>query len=121
MKTTHEVTTHLKTWLKSTAATQRDWGHSEAVTILERVSAKLDELLDGAREPLVNLTEAAEISRYSERHLQRLAKNGQLPNHGRKCSPRFRPSELPRKPHDPLTIPARPHSMSEIVRSVVDT
>jgi hypothetical protein len=46
----------------------------------------------------LTITEASEHSGYSEDHLRRLVRQGQVPNAGRRNSPRILHRDLPRKP-----------------------
>lgn len=45
----------------------------------------------------MTLTQAAEVSGYSDDHLGRLVKDGIIPNAGRPGAPRIRRGSLPRK------------------------
>lgn len=54
-------------------------------------------LREGLDEPLT-LSEAAELSGYSEDHLRHLVAGGTVPNAGRKGAPRIRRGDVPVKP-----------------------
>lgn len=58
---------------------------------------QLEEALRAQANELLTPNEAERASGYSKRRLRELEAEGKLRNHGRKGSPRFRRSELPRK------------------------
>lgn len=83
------------------AARLRRYGDVRGAEVVETLAAQLLTALEDVGEELLDLTGAAEVSGYSKRRLRELVNDGELTNHGRKGRPRFRRSELPRKPRTP--------------------
>jgi len=70
-------------------------------------------------ERFVTLREAALASGYTPDHLSRLTRQGHLVNYGRKHAPRFRASDLPRKPTRQLVgLDSRVYSPEADARSL---
>ena len=96
--------------------------HGQAAAC-EQLANELEAALAAWDVSPLTVTEASEHSGYSEDHLRRLVRRGQVPNAGRRNSPRILRKDLPRKPHsrdgsgsqDPLD------SKEQIARSVADS
>jgi hypothetical protein len=94
----------LNAW-RADAETLAKYGAAEGAATLRRCVEQLEQAMTGeAMEPL-NLQQAARESGYTPDHLGELVRQGQIPNAGRRRSPRIRRQDLPRKPpagHPPL-------------------
>lgn len=88
----------LPTHWREVAETVARYGADAVAATLRRCADELETALRSAAEPLLTLQQAAAVSGYSIDHLGRLVREGVVPNHGRKGSPRVRASELPRRP-----------------------
>jgi len=96
--------------------------HGQAAAC-EQLANELEAALAAWDVSPLTVTEASEHSGYSEDHLRRLVRRGQVPNAGRRNSPRILRKDLPRKPHsrdgsgsqDPLDF------KEQIARSVADS
>jgi hypothetical protein len=96
--------------------------HGQAAAC-EQLADELEATLASWDGTPLTVREASEQSGYSEEHLRRLVRKGQIPNAGRPNSPRIFLRDLPRKPlrEDVLQPIGRVSSRQQIVRSVVDS
>jgi hypothetical protein len=77
----------------------RRWARAEGAAVAwEAAAAELDEALRACADEELTLSEAAEVSGYSERRIRELVAGGDIPNAGRKHRPRVRRGDLPRRP-----------------------
>ncbi len=86
-----------RTW-RDQARTLDLYDDSRGASILRRLAAELDGALAGMEDEPLTIPEAVKLSGYSADHLRHLVATGQIPNVGRKGSPRIRRGDLPRKP-----------------------
>ena len=102
----------------------RHYGAIGNAVALEAAAEQLDAALRADAGVRLTITRAAAESGYSADHLERLLREGSLPNAGRKHAPRIRRVDLPRKPnatstdltsHRPVAI-----SKAQIARALID-
>ena len=74
------------------------WGDDRGAAILRRCASELNSAAREHEDEAMTITEAAAESGYSADHLRSLVASGEIPNAGRKGSPRIRRGDLPRKP-----------------------
>ena len=74
------------------------WGDDRGATILRQCATELDAAAREHENELLTIAQAAPESGYSRDHLRALVASGEIPNAGRKGSPRIRRGDLPRKP-----------------------
>ena len=84
-------------WTAEAASLER-WGDVRGATILRQCAAELDAAERAQEDEALTITQAAAASDYSADHLRSLVTTGEIPNAGRKGSPRIRRKDLPRKP-----------------------
>lgn len=104
------------------SARLREWtgGDERAATIWEKATQELEETLRDAENEVLNLQQAAELSGYSAGHLSRLIRRGDIPNAGRKYSPKIRRRDLPTKPgHLPQSM-GPPHVAEAEAEQIVE-
>jgi hypothetical protein len=102
----------------------RHYGAIGNATTLEAAAEQLDSALRADANVHLTIARAAAESGYSADHLERLLRDGRLPNVGRKHAPRVRRVDLPRKPNATstgLTV-HRPEAISkaQIARALID-
>ncbi len=74
------------------------WGDDRGATILRRCATELEAATRSHDDEELTITAASAASGYSQDHLRALVATGEIPNAGRKGSPRIRRKDLPRKP-----------------------
>ncbi len=74
------------------------WGDERGATILRRCATELNAAARSHDDEELTITVASAASGYSCDHLRALVATGEIPNAGRKGSPRIRRKDLPRKP-----------------------
>ena len=74
------------------------WGDDRGATILRRCATELDVAARQHDLEALTIPQAAEESGYSRDHLRALVASGEIPNAGKKGSPRIRRCDLPMKP-----------------------
>ena len=74
------------------------YGDERRAQLIEALASELDNVARSHSARLVTLTEATALSGYSRDHLRRLIREGRIPNHGRRGSPRIAVLDLPIKP-----------------------
>jgi hypothetical protein len=74
------------------------YGDERGATVCRRHADALDAALASQGGELLDLATAARVSGYSPDRLRHLVASGQVPNAGRKGSPRVRRADLPVKP-----------------------
>ena len=84
--------------LEADAQTLEGYGDARGAMSLRVAAARVRAAITEDRGRVVNLTEAAEVSGYSARHLRNLVRDGVLEDLGRHGAPQFRVADLPRKP-----------------------
>ena len=84
-------------WTDEASALER-WGDARGATILRTCATELDVAAREHEEAPLTIQQAVEESGYSADHLRALVTSGEIPNAGRKGSPRIRRRDLPRKP-----------------------
>ena len=80
---------------RSEMDTLRKWG--AGADILGRCINELESVLDAEKLEAITLGEAVRVSGYSYSSLQKKVAGGELPNIGKKGSPRVRKGDLPKK------------------------
>lgn len=103
----------------------RLYGAAGRARMLELMAAELERCMSGRADAVVDLTTAAALSGFTRGHLRRMYREGRLiPAVIEEGEPRFRVSELPRKPapasgaDDDRSFPA---TRVQIAREVVHT
>ena len=98
-----------------------------AARAYEVCAEELENSLARARDELLDLKQASELSGYSVDHLGRLVRDGRLPNRGRPGAPRVARGDLPVKPgRAPAPLPMaqdlgeHQFSRAQIVRSAIN-
>ena len=96
---------------------------ADGARICDEILTDFGEVLKTESNAVLTLGEAASRSGYSEGHLGRLVRQGEIPNAGRPNAPRIRASDLPVKathlPADP-SAPQFPYcSRRQVVRAIV--
>jgi hypothetical protein len=111
-----------ESWRTEAGRLRQFEAHGQAAAC-EQLADELEATLASWDVTHLTVREASEQSGYSEEHLRRLVRQGQIPNAGRPNSPRIFLRDLPRKPpqKDVLQPPGRVSSKQQIVRSVVDS
>ena len=66
-------------------------------SLCDEVLKDFESFIDTEENALLTLKEAAQHSGYSQDHLGRLVRDGNLHNHGRQGAPRIRKGDVPRK------------------------
>ena len=109
-------------WRSEAERLRRFEAHGQAAACEQLANELEAALVAFDREP-VTIREASEHSGYSEDHLRRLVRRGQIPNAGGHNSPRIFRRDLPRKPDsgDGLEAQGCVDSREQIARSVVDS
>ncbi len=74
------------------------WGDDRGAAILSQCATQLDLAAREYEGEELTIPQAAEESGYSRDHLRSLVASGEIPNAGRKGSPRIRRRDLPVKP-----------------------
>ena len=92
--TLHELATR---WTDE-AASLAKWGDDRGSALLRQCATELDLAAREHDAEELTIPAAAEASGYSRDHLRALVASGEIPNSGRKGSPRIRRSGLPIKP-----------------------
>lgn len=67
--------------------------------IAQEILADLEKIAAGEGDSLLSLAQASAISGYSTDHLSKLIRAGNIPNSGRKGSPRIKRNDLPVRPN----------------------
>lgn len=99
----------LRADLAGDIARLRAYGADAQVCALELVLRRLDEIEAATHDELLRLDEAAARCGLSREHLERLVRQGRIPNAGRKHVPRVRAGDLPPpKPGRHVAGPAPP-------------
>jgi hypothetical protein len=80
------------------ADTLDEWGDERGAAILRRAATELDAAAREHDDEALTIAQASEESGYSRDHLRALVAAGEIPNAGRKGSPRIRRGALPVKP-----------------------
>jgi len=84
-------------WSAEATSLER-WGDDRGASILRRCAAELTTAARDHDDEELTITAASAASGYSQDHLRALVATGEIPNAGRKGSPRIRRKDLPRKP-----------------------
>ena len=84
-------------WTAEAESLER-WGDDRGATILRQCAAELDAAKRAQDDEELTITVASTASGYSCDHLRALVASGEIPNAGRKGSPRISRKDLPRKP-----------------------
>ena len=91
------TTSDLVTRWRADAVLLRGYGAEPLAQAAERHAAELEAALRSSDAEVLTLQSAASESGYSPRRLREMVSAGTLPNLGKKGSPRFRRSDLPKK------------------------
>ena len=83
-------------WRARAESSEKHKNHQTA-TVYRIVSDELEAALQREQEELLNLTQAAKVSGYSDDHLGRLVKDGIIPNAGRPGAPLIRRGNVPHR------------------------
>ena len=86
-----------KRWSAEAESLSR-WGDDRGASILRVCAAELSAEVRAQDDEELTITAAAAASGYSADHLRALVASGEIPNAGRKGSPRIYRKDLPRKP-----------------------
>ena len=86
-----------KRWSAEAESLSR-WGDDRGASILRVCAAELTAEVRAHGDEELTITEATSASGYSADHLRALVASGEIPNAGRKGSPRIYRKDLPRKP-----------------------
>ena len=92
--TIHDLATRWAT----EAASLAKWGDDRGSALLRQCATELDVASREHDAEALTIPQAAEASGYSRDHLRSLVSTGEIPNAGRKGSPRIRRADLPVKP-----------------------
>lgn len=120
----HHVPGDLPSVWRAEAERLRRYGATGNAVTLEAAADQLAAALCADAEGHLTIARAAAESGYSADHLERLLREGRLPNVGRRHAPRIRRVDLPRKPsalprgltaHQPCAI-----SKAQIARALID-
>ncbi len=84
-------------WAIEAASLER-WGDDRGAAILRQCATELKAAARAHDDEEFTITAASAASGYSCDHLRALVASGEIPNAGRKGSPRIRRGDLPRKP-----------------------
>ena len=84
-------------WAAEATSLER-WGDERGATILRQCATELNAAERAHDDEALTITEASAASGYSADHLRSLVASGEIPNAGRKGSPRIRRRDLPVKP-----------------------
>jgi len=74
------------------------WGDERGASILRQCATELDAAARAQDDEALTIAASSAASGYSRDHLRVLVSSGEIPNAGRKGSPRIRRSDLPVKP-----------------------
>ena len=108
---------------RATAETLKAHGAKSQAKLVHHLSDRLLEAACRSKEEVLTLAEAAAESSYTIAHLGRLIAEREIPNAGKKGSPRLRRSDLPRKPKLAAVTPRRQlhgPSRHQVARSLLD-
>lgn len=83
---------------RAQAENLRKFGAEPQAIALTRAADELEAVLSRAADEQLTLEQAELESGYTRDHLRHLVASGEIPNAGRKGSPRIRRADLPRKP-----------------------
>jgi hypothetical protein len=83
---------------RSLAQLLRSNGADQAARAIEARADELEVALRNQNAEALTLAEASDESGYSVNHLERLVREGRIPNAGRKHAPRISRRDLPHKP-----------------------
>ena len=83
-------------WSAEATSLER-WGDNRGAAILRKCASELDAAARAHDDKELTITAASAASGYSCDHLRALVASGEIPNAGRKGSPRIRRGDLPRK------------------------
>lgn len=92
--TLSELASH---WSEEADSLER-WGDIRGAKVLRQCAADLDVAVRAHDNEALTIAQAVEASGYSADHLRALVASGEIPNAGRKGSPRIRRRDLPVKP-----------------------
>lgn len=84
-------------WSEEAESLER-WGDARGAAILRQCATELDVAAHEHEDEALTIAQAVEESGYSADHLRALVAAGEIPNAGRKGSPRIRRRDLPVKP-----------------------
>ena len=84
-------------WTAEAVSLER-WGDERGATILRQCATELDAAARAHDDEALTIAAASAASGYSRDHLRALVSSGEIPNAGRKGSPRIRRRDLPVKP-----------------------
>ena len=84
-------------WSAEATSLER-WGDDRGAAILRRCATELNAASRAHDDEELTITVASAVSGYSCDHLRALVASGEIPNAGRKGSPRIRRKDVPRKP-----------------------
>ena len=84
-------------WSAEATSLER-WGDERGATILRQCAIELNAATRAHDDEELTITEASAASGYSRDHLRALVASGEIPNAGRRGSPKIRRADLPRKP-----------------------
>ena len=105
-----------------------EWGRLGVTVDGGKLASEVVEDLRGLEvataDDMLTLTQAAEVTGYTDDHLGRLVREGKLTNYGEKHSPRVKRSELPMKPartmpRSDIALCSRGPTLSAITRAAV--
>lgn len=92
---------------RATAETLKAHGAKSRAKLVQHLSDRLLEAACRSTEEVLTLAEAAAESGYTAAHLGKLIAKREIPNAGKKRSPRLRRSDLPKKPKLAAVTPRR--------------
>jgi hypothetical protein len=98
LSSSHRLTNELVSQWENDAQRLAQLGAHPQAELLRQCSKELFEAMKAENDVLLTLTMAAQLCGYSPDYLGRLVREGTIPNHGRKGSPKVRRGDLPKKP-----------------------
>lgn len=110
-------------WKQESVRLRSRFGEHHATKTMQTLADELLECIEAAQGRLLNLKEAAGVSGYSDDHLGRLVRSGDIVNSGRPNAPKIALRDLPMKPGHlhptPVLREVTPASAKRIARSIV--
>ena len=87
----------VKCWSAEATSLER-WGDERGASILRQCATELDAAARAQDDEALTIAASSAASGYSRDHLRALVSSGEIPNAGRRGSPRIRRCDLPMKP-----------------------
>lgn len=84
-------------WQEEEERFRRRHAQVDGAALVEELLSDFHAVIVEGGEELLNLQQASRESGYSPDHLGRLVRSGRISNAGRRCAPRIRRRDLPRK------------------------